>query len=316
MQRYAKKLVSEISDIEKQSYTVAGYLVRFSVELIPSDMKWLSIMSGELNNAAYYFSPFGNVNEGNKSTTNWVLGKDYACTWHPWDYGERIKSAENIANKRESLNQNKLSDANKRNKLLNFIREQNYRQEHEPLLGNLIDNGFAEPLHNSNNGWGSLHSIMLEIAIAKSKIPPSVTELNSLPSQCKFIVFLTILKDTLRVTRLVKKLKHWFKEGRNKSFSYRFTGKETKLFCQKFAFVIQCLIDKNDPPELKQKISALNFCCIQLRDATAYYSRVFVREDEVEKCKQACQYFFNIYVIMLRSVTPTVWTIGYAIPAH
>ena len=53
MQRYAKKLVSEISDIEKQSYTVAGYLVRFSVELIPSDMKWLSIMSGELNNAAY-----------------------------------------------------------------------------------------------------------------------------------------------------------------------------------------------------------------------------------------------------------------------
>ena len=82
MQRYAKKLVSEISDIEKQSYTVAGYLVRFSVELIPSDMKWLSIMSGELNNAAYYFSPFGNVNEGNKSTTNGVLAKDSACTCH------------------------------------------------------------------------------------------------------------------------------------------------------------------------------------------------------------------------------------------
>ena len=130
------------------------------------------------------------------------------------------------------------------------------------------------------------------------------------------IVFLTILKDTLRVTRLVKKLKHWFKEGRNKSFSYRFTGKETKLFCQKFAFVIQCFIDKNDPPEVKQKISALNFGCIQLRDATAYYSRVFIKEDEVEKCKQACQYFFNIYALMLRSVTPTVWTIGYAIPAH
>ena len=70
---------------------------------------------------------------------------------------------------------------------MNFIREQNSRQEHEPLLGNLIDSGFAEPLHNSNNGWGSLHNIMLEIAIAKSKIPTSVTELNSLPSL--FFVF-------------------------------------------------------------------------------------------------------------------------------
>ena len=83
---------------------------------------------------------------------------------------------------------------------------------------------------------------MLEIAIAKSKIPPSVTELNSLPSQCKFIVFLTILKDTLPVTRLVKKLKHWFKEGQ-KSLSV--TGSLEKK--QKFAFVIQCLIDQKFP---------------------------------------------------------------------
>ncbi len=78
MQRYAKMLVSEIAIIEKQSYTVADYLVRFSVELIPSEMKWLSIMSGELNNAAYYFSPFGDVNEDSKSITNGSLGKDVA----------------------------------------------------------------------------------------------------------------------------------------------------------------------------------------------------------------------------------------------
>ena len=247
MQRYAKKLVSENSDIEKQSYTVAGYLVRFSVELIPSDMKWLSIMSGELNNAAYYFSPFGNVNEGNKSTTNGVLAKDSACTWHPWDYGKRIKSAENVANKRESLNQSKLSDASKRNKLLNFIREQNSRQEHEPLLGNLIDNGFAEPLHNSNNGWGSLHNIMLEIAIAKSKIPPSVTELNSLPSQCKFIVFLTILKDTLPVTRLFKKLKHWFKEGQKSLSGTGSLEKKQNYFAKNLHLLYNALLIKMIP---------------------------------------------------------------------
>ncbi len=316
MQRYAKMLVSEIALIEKQSYTVAGYLVRFSVELIPSDMKWLSIMSGELNNAAYYFSPFGDVNEDSKSITNGSLGKDVACTWHPWDYQERINSAQKVANEKEKLNKSKLSDTSKRNKLLQFIREQNSRQEYEPILGNIIEHGFAEPLHNSNNAWANLHCIMLEIAIAKSKISPSLTEINSLPSQCKFIVFLTILQDTLRVTRLVKKLKHWFSDGRKKSFSYRFTGKETKQFCQKFAFLLQSLGDENDPPEVKQKISAIHFCCIQLRDATAYFSRVTIKKNEIEKCKQACQYFFNIYALMLRTVTPTVWTIGYAIPAH
>ena len=287
MQRYAKKLVSEISYIKKHSYSVAGYLVKFSVELIPSDMKWLSFMSGELNNAAYYFSPFGNVNEENKSTINGSLGNGPACTWNPWDYEKRIKTAECVASKRESLSKSKLSDACKRNKLLNFIKEQNSRQEYHPPLGKLIDNGFAEPLHNSNNAWANLHNIMLEVAVAKSKIPPTLTDITCLPSQCNFVVFLTILKDTLRVTRLVKKLKHWFKEGRKKSFSYRFTGKKTKQFCQKFAFLLQSLCDKNDPPELKQKISALNFCCVQLRDATAYYSRVHINADEVEKCKQA-----------------------------
>jgi len=36
------------------------------MELIPSDMKWASSLSGELNNAATYFSPFANVSQGNK----------------------------------------------------------------------------------------------------------------------------------------------------------------------------------------------------------------------------------------------------------
>ena len=73
-------------------------------------MKWLSFMPGELNNAAYYFSPFGNVNEENKSTTNGSLGNGPACTWNPWNYEKRIKTAECVANKRESLSKSKLSD--------------------------------------------------------------------------------------------------------------------------------------------------------------------------------------------------------------
>ncbi|CAB4036361.1 Hypothetical predicted protein, partial [Paramuricea clavata] len=66
MKQYAKKLMQDIAHIETQSYIISGFNCKSTVELVPSDMKWLSTMSGELNNAAYYFSPFGNVNDDNK----------------------------------------------------------------------------------------------------------------------------------------------------------------------------------------------------------------------------------------------------------
>ena len=46
----------------------------FTVELIPSDMKWAATFSGELSNAAHFFSPIGNLSESNKCTVNGCLG--------------------------------------------------------------------------------------------------------------------------------------------------------------------------------------------------------------------------------------------------
>lgn len=316
MKRYANKLVHDISYLEKQLYTINGFKVKFTVDLLPCDMKWLSSVAGELNNAAYYFSPFGNVNSDNKVVTNGSLGEDNSCTWHPWNYDQRVRIAKKVAQKRDELSKTKYSAVTKRNKLLGFIREHGSRQEHEPLLGKLIDCAFAEPLHNSNNAWQYLHTIILEIVLAKAKVPPSCTDINSLPDNSPFIVYLRILKDTLKVTRLVKKLTRWFREGRKNSFAYRFTGKETKKFCHKFMFVIQCLSDANNSPGTKLRLAALAFCCVQLRDAISYFSRVEINQSEVEKCQQACQYFYNICALLLKEVTPTIWTIGYAIPRH
>ena len=41
--------------------TERGEQVALKFELIPSDLKWMSSHSGELNNCATYFSPFANV---------------------------------------------------------------------------------------------------------------------------------------------------------------------------------------------------------------------------------------------------------------
>ncbi len=316
MQQYAKKLMKDISYLESHPVSINGFSCKFTVKLVPADMKWLSAMAGELNNAAYFFSPFGNVNTDNMNTPNGSLGAEAHCTWHPWSYEKRVEIAKKVAAKKEQLSKSSNSSKMQRNKLLNFIKAQGSRQEYEPVLGKLVQCGFAEPLHNSNNAWAFLHYLMLEVAVSKSNIAQSCIDIDQIPEKSTFAVYLTVLKDVLRVSRLVKKIKTWFGGGRKGPFSYRFTGKETKVFCRKFMFVLQALSDSNDSITTQLKLASLAFCCVQLRDAVSYFSRVNITQAEIEKCKLACLHFFNACLLLLKSVTPTIWTVGYAIPRH
>jgi hypothetical protein len=88
MVRYCEKLMQEIANIENQTYHLSVdcgdaseiFQVKFTFELVLSDMKWASFFSGELPNSAFYFSPFGNVNDDDKSIVNGSLGTDKQCT--------------------------------------------------------------------------------------------------------------------------------------------------------------------------------------------------------------------------------------------
>ena len=117
MQNYAKKLMHDIAHIESTTYNIQGFPCRFTIELVPSDMKWLSSVSGGLNNAFSYFFPFGNVNSDNKAVTNGSLGEDCSCTWQPWDYNGRIEAAkmlgrieaaEKVVQERDKISQSKV----------------------------------------------------------------------------------------------------------------------------------------------------------------------------------------------------------------
>ena len=163
---------------------------------------------------------------------------------------------------------------------------------------------------------GYLKILMLEIALAKSGVTPSWKQIDDLLPSSPLAVYITVLKYKFRVARLVRKIKTWFSEGRKSSFSYRFTGKETRIFCHKFMFVLQALSNATDPPATTLRLVSIAFCCLQLRDAVSYFSRVNITQLEVEKCRKACLYSFNANVLLLKSVTPTVWTVGYAIPRH
>lgn len=96
--RYARKLVNDINSITSKSCKVMDFGVKVSFELLPSDMTWLAFMGGEMPNAAFYFSPFGNVNDDTKSTVNRTLGKGGQNTWQPWPYDKRLEIAAKVSN--------------------------------------------------------------------------------------------------------------------------------------------------------------------------------------------------------------------------
>ena len=175
MIRYARKLVSDIAYVEKQNYSLpdSDHVLKFTFELVPADMKWAATFCGEISNSAFYFSSFGNVNDDSKSTIGGSLGKDKNCTWTPWDYQSRLNVASKVNAKKVELEKSSYAESTKRNKLLNFIKSNNSRQEYEPILGQLVDKVYAEPPHNGNNAWQQLHEAMLSHAISKSNIPTS-----------------------------------------------------------------------------------------------------------------------------------------------
>ena len=83
MKAYTELLTREMEELEKKTCTTPrGHPVKFKFKLIPADMKWVSTFSGELNNAATYFSPFANINQTNKATIGGSTGGTDA-TWQP-----------------------------------------------------------------------------------------------------------------------------------------------------------------------------------------------------------------------------------------
>ena len=316
MKLYAKKLVSDIAYVESKRYTVVGYPVQFKFKLVPSDMKWLATFAGELSNAAHYFSSFANVHDGNKYTVNGAIGESEEFTWQPWNYNDRLTVAARVKAKENELNATRLAPSTKRSKLTQFIKDQKSRQECEPIIAHLVDFAFAEPLHNSNNAWQYIHSILLEEAVSRSNIPVTGVDLSALPDETPLKKFVLSIKNDVGASRLYKKIKKWLKEGRKKKFEYRFTGKETKCFCHKFMFLIDSLRRENDMGPESLRLMSVAFAALQLRDAVSKFSRVETNAAICQELKVHCQLFFNTCSLLMKSVNPTVWTVGYAIPFH
>ena len=80
--------------------------------------------------------------------------------------------------------------------------------------------------------------------------------------------------------------------------------------------LINALTSLDDSDQIRLKLATIAFCCLKLRDAVSMFSRVIVDKEVLIEMKSCCLQFFNAVSLLLLNVTPTVWTVGYAIPYH
>ena len=80
--------------------------------------------------------------------------------------------------------------------------------------------------------------------------------------------------------------------------------------------LIKALSCDEDDPISRLQLCAFAYVGLQLRDSVSRFSRVTIDETVVGELSESCRVYFNASAMFLNNVTPTVWTIGYALPYH
>lgn len=321
VQRFIAKLMIEIAEIEKQSFTIningTNVSVKFHVAELPNDMKMLAFLGGELSNSAKFFSSFANVSLDTYNTLNGTFGKNKSDTWQPWKYSKRVEVAKAVVSMKAKIEKQKVTPATKRSKLTAFIAQKCSRQEFVQPVGELIDRAHVEPLHLKSNACAYAHRQLLHEVIALSNLSNSVS-FSQIPSNCPFSKYIKTMRAQCHLSRLAKQIVRWFDETRHggKDFDYRLTGKDSRLFLQNFMLLISCL--ENDVKKGTREeviLHILAYICFNLRNCVSLFTRVDISYSQITKLRQFCINYFKAHCLFLK-VNPTVWTLGHILPAH
>lgn len=318
--KFCKHLSENSATIEQSTYNVGDVQVKFTFDLLPSDMKFLAFINGELSNSATYFSSFANAKSDDlkgAGCLSGTFGTDSKCKWKPWPYKGRIIDAKKVCAFKKALPQ-KTAEKSVRNKVTQYIASLKSRQEFEPLIGKLCENALIEPLHLKNNAVQKLHDQMLLLALTDSNLPSKLTSITEMPN-CSMKRYLQALEDKVKATRLRKQLVRWLLDERsqNKDFSYRFTGKDSHLVLAGFMFLIDAIRGgRTNNGKLISKLLIIVFIAIRLRDSVSLFSMYHFSEEKLEKLSQYTSEYITSKILFYDTVTPSEWTIGKVVPIH
>jgi hypothetical protein len=135
VQRFVKRLLTEMVSIESKVYVVMGREIKFQFAEFPNDLKMLAFIAGELSVSAKFFSTFGNVSTDDCDDPTGTFGLESSNKWKPWSYSSRVKMSKDVNDFKQKVNKQKVSDKTKRKKITEYISSRKTRQEFTPLIG-------------------------------------------------------------------------------------------------------------------------------------------------------------------------------------
>ena len=122
----------------------------------------------------------------------------------------------------------------------------------------------------------------------------------------------------MKAGRLKKQLRKWILEDRSKDkgFSYRLTGKDSRLLLHGFMFLIHAIKGDSVNPTLLMKLICIVFIAIKSRDCALQFSMYHITLRAVQELQEISKDYFTAVVFFSRNVSGTVWSIGHLAPVH
>ena len=311
---YLSKLVSDLCYLESKFFIIDGVKVEFVLSELPSDMKMLCFLSGELSNSAQYFSSFGNPTLKDCCNPTFTFGLNGDHQWKPWDYNERLKVVRLVEEKKKR--QPKIT----RSSLTAYIASLKSRQEFKPPLGKYIECAKAEPLHLKNNVIKEQFMKLFKIAIGKTNLKGVKTFAN-VPKNSLFMHFVDFVHDKMNCNFLSSKIKRWFNDNSGateKDFSFRFRGKESFHFMQKFPELIVMIYQNNAIDDLaKYRLIQIHSQSILIRYLLSFCVRITTfNAADLEKMKNIGRKLFILSCLFDNRMSPSLWTLCNVTPIH
>ena len=247
VQRYVQKLTSDLTYLENQTFTISieeiTYFVEFKVQSVPSDMKMLAFLGGELSNAAFYFTTFANVNKKDCNDVTKSFSLDGSKSWKAFDYEKRLSDAALAIAKKKELSTKAMTQSTRQSKLTAYIStDLKGRQDKVPLLGKYIDLASCELLHLKNNTVKEMFMKILKIVLYEASLSNEIKLFKEIPASSIFFIFVDFVKTEMNSNFLGKKIIAWFNENRlskqEREFGFRFRGKESHNYLKGFPSLI------------------------------------------------------------------------------
>ena len=319
---YARQLAAEAEALDGQQVEIAGTTCTFSCRLLPVDMKWLAIYSGELPNSARYFSSFANVCNKEKGEAG-VFGE--SCSfgpqpkWLPWTWEQRVEAWKKVGEFKKKLKGDPTDKAN-RAKVLDYMAlKLQCRQETAPPLGKLVQLAKVEPLHLMNNCWQVIFQLVVSEAITVSKLARG-TKTDNLPPDSPFAKLLHVVRQQMKCNMLFKRTKMWFDDkspGTPMSKYVRFRGRESRACCHNVHHLVECIVVQGASRRSTVRCHVFNSLMAHMRDATALFSRYSISQKDVHELRKHGRAVLNaLNIWFAEAITPTIWTLAYVASVH